>query len=169
MSEHSRFRRYVQMAARLSRHTDNEGHMGGLDLNAVLWALGGVESSFGKFAHQPRFEKAYARGGRYFSAPLDAAYGDAAAMSYGPWQVMYPNAHRITNGFVAPDDMRGMTFAAQMATVLWLDSAVLDKGARTMREIADAWNTGSHRDSILPSPQYLERAERFYGEWKESD
>ena len=171
MSEYSptRFKKYVKMAARLSRHTDDYGRMGALDINAVLWALSGVESSFGKLAHQARFEKSYARGGRYYLQPLDSLYGDAAAMSYGPWQVMYCNAHRVTNGFVSPHELQGMTFAAQIATVMWLDDAVLDRGAKTMREIADAWNTGSHRDSILPAPTYLERVEKFYGEWKESD
>ena len=167
MSEY--FKLYVRPAARMSRHADAQGHAGDLDLNAVLWALGGVESSFGKYAHQPRFEKAYARGGRYFVKDLDERFGDAAAMSYGPWQVMFANAYQVTSGFVAPDDLKGMTPEAQQATILWLDNAVLDRGARTMREIADAWNTGSHRDSILPAPEYLEKVERFYGEWRDSD
>lgn len=167
MSEY--FKLYVRSAARMSRHADAHGKAGALDLNGVLWALGGVESSFGKFAHQPRFEKAFARGGRYFDKDLDAKFGDASAMSYGPWQVMFVNAYRVTGGFVAPDELRGMTHAAQVATVLWLDNAVLDRGARTIREIADAWNTGSHRDSILPAPEYLERVERFYADWQAGD
>jgi len=167
MSEY--FRDYVKFAARLSRHADEHGKIGNLDLNGVLWALGGAESSFGEFAHQPRFERAYARGGRYFLKDLDREFGDAAAMSYGPWQVMFCNAHRVTSGYVKPDDLKGMTFAAQVATVRWLDSAVLDRGAKSIRDIADAWNTGSHRDNILPAPQYLEKVERFYREWQEAD
>jgi len=165
MSEY--FRSYVRHAAKLSRFADDFGKVGNLDLNAALWALGGAESTFGKFAHQPRFEKAYARGGRYFLPDLDKQFGDAAAMSYGPWQVMYCNAHKVTGGYITPDDMKGMTYAAQVATVKWLDHAVLARGARSMREIADAWNTGSHRDNILPAPEYLEKVERFYLEWSD--
>jgi len=161
-----RFAKYVKMGARLSAHTDSEGQMpDGLDLNAVLWALGGIESSFGTCAHQPRFEPAYGRGGRYFSAPLDDKFGDAAAMSYGPWQVMFPNAYKAANTFITPSELTGCTFAALSVTVLWLDGYVIGRGARTLEQIADAWNTGSHRDAIRPAPKYLGLAQRYYAEW----
>jgi len=168
------FESYVKMAARLSRHTDDEGIMlsgtapdgtPGLDLNGVLWALSGVETSFGRNAQQTRYESAYGRNGRYSSEDLIASYGDHAAMSYGPWQIMFVNAYDALNGFVRPAELTGITYPAMGATVMFLDNRVIDRGADTLEKIADAWNTGSHRDSIRPSARYLRDVETYYNEW----
>jgi hypothetical protein len=70
----------------------------GLDGTRLLWAIAFDESSDGANC-APRHEPAYCRGGRYFDRQKTAQWNCLAHMSYGPWQVMYPNCC----GGAAPD------------------------------------------------------------------
>ena len=134
------------------------GEASSVDFEALLWAIGGVESSFGR-NNVPRHEAAYHRGGRYFDRKLDRKFGCHAHCSYGPWQVMYPNVVTIK-----PADPRLMLdpLHALPITVGWMQY-VVGRGAVTVRDIADAWNSGSHRDSIVPI-RYIRKVERLYAE-----
>ena len=128
-----------------------------VDFDALLYAIGGVESSFGKW-FGPRHEKAYCRGGRYFDRKLTRKYNCLAHCSYGYWQVMYANAARI-NARVEPSLMLDPLHALPI-TIGWMQH-VVGRGAVTVRDIADAWNSGSHRDAIVPV-RYIEKVERLY-------
>jgi hypothetical protein len=59
-----------------------------LDKTKLLWAIAGVESSFG-LNSTPRHEPGYCFGGRYFDRERTHDWGCLAHCSYGPWQVMF--------------------------------------------------------------------------------
>jgi len=59
-----------------------------LDKVRLLWAVAGVESSFGLNC-SPRHETGYCYGGRYFDRERSKAWGCLAHCSFGPWQVMF--------------------------------------------------------------------------------
>lgn len=161
VSEAPGFRDYVKFAASLSKHRDD------YDVGRILFALSAIESSYGRF-NLPRFEPAFARGGRYFQKSLDEKFGDLAACSLGPWQIMFPNAWLVLRGQVNPEEFLlsdGMTVAAAVASVRWLDEQIIDAGATELEDIADAWNTGSFRDSIKPAPVYYRKVREGWNAW----
>ncbi len=125
---------------------------------ALLWAIGGAESSFGR-NNVPRHEAAYCRRGRYFDPKLDRKFGCHAHCSYGPWQLMYANV--VTIKPIDPELMLDPLHALPI-TVEWL-RRVIKRGAVTVRDIADAWNSGSHRDSIVPV-RYINRVTALYNQ-----
>ncbi|KKL59468.1 hypothetical protein LCGC14_2215080 [marine sediment metagenome] len=130
-----------------------------VDFEALLWAIGGVESSFGTF-FGPRHENAYCRGGRYFSRVLTRKHNCMAHCSYGPWQLMYANAVSIKKA-ITPELMLEPLHALPI-TVGWM-RRVVRRGANTPSKIADAWNSGSHRDSIVPR-KYIIKVLSLYRE-----
>jgi hypothetical protein len=133
----------------------------GLDPYALLYMLGGVESSFGLVARQARFEKAFSRGGPYFVPELDKEFGDMAACSYGPWQIMFVNARRVCPE-VTPEELRTSVRAAGVASALFLNSQLAAKKPQTAAEVLDVWNTGTQRDSLKPSPHYTDKGVGYY-------
>ena len=128
-----------------------------VDFEALLWAIGGVESSHGTF-FGPRHENAYCRGGRYFSRVLTRKHNCMAHCSYGPWQIMFANAVAIKKP-ITPELMLDPLHALPI-TVGWM-RRVVGRGARNVRDIADAWNSGSHRDKFIPVA-YIKKVEALY-------
>jgi hypothetical protein len=61
-----------------------------LDRVRLLWAIAGVESSFGLNC-TPRHEQGYCYSGKYFDRQRSHDWGCLAHCSFGPWQVMYPH------------------------------------------------------------------------------
>jgi hypothetical protein len=59
-----------------------------LDRVKLLWAIAGVESSFGLNC-TPRHETGYCHGGKYFDRGRSHVWGCLAHCSFGPWQVMF--------------------------------------------------------------------------------
>lgn len=124
----------------------------GLDIDGpqLLWALAGKESSFGANC-TPRHEDGYCPDahGRYSSAPivqtLTAKFGHAAHCSYGPWQILLVNCGQDAD----PQRFERCEYAA-MKTVAHINTAILDKGATTIEQIADAYNSGNFRDGNVP-------------------
>ena len=133
----------------------------GIDTEALLRALGKVESSSGR-NNVTRHENSYCRGGKYFNRTLYRKFGCDAHCSYGPWQIMYANVSQITSGEISPMEMHDPQVAL-MVTVEWLNRKVIARGADTVTKIADAWNSGSHRDNIVPI-KYIAKLLRAYQE-----
>ncbi|KKL95933.1 hypothetical protein LCGC14_1849580 [marine sediment metagenome] len=131
----------------------------GVNPEALLWAIGGVESTWGR-NNVPRHEKAYHRGGAYFNRALDRRFGCAAHCSYGPWQLMYENVQAISKKEITPQEMND-TLTALVVSVEWLNQRVIGRGADTVAKIADAWNSGTHRDRIIPVA-YIDKVVRKY-------
>ena len=150
------FKRLARLAAPILRQAPELG----LDPYALLYMLGGLESSWGT-NNVPRFERSYARGGRYFSPDLDRLHGDHAAMSYGPLQIMFRNAVDTLPG-ITPERLMEPVTSVVVATE-FLNGAVLRRfSASTPEAVLDAWNTGNPNDRILPADAYLKRGVQYY-------
>ena len=128
----------------------------GVDGQQLLWAMAGVESSFGTNC-TPRHEPAFDVDGKYgHNPPMPALlekYGSpAAASSYGPWQVMLCNA-----GGLGPADFDDIDKAAH-ASVAYLNLALRRFRPSDLDEIGECWNAGS----IKPDPEYTTKLSKNY-------
>lgn len=141
-----------------------------IDGARLLWAISGCESSFGANC-APRHEEAYCTGG-YSRNPeviaLTAQYGHAAHCSFGPWQTLLINVESFGPGDVllmasdvAPEEMNDCDSAAQRAAIFINHNILRREGARTVGEIADAYNSGDWRDRLVPV-QYIADCDRYY-------
>jgi len=128
----------------------------GVDGVQLLWAMSGVESSFGENC-QPRFEPAYFTGGHYGShlpmPALIASLGRAAACSYGPWQIMFCDAPPS----YSPSSFDFIQACAQ-ATVPDLNRKLRMFRPQTLAQIGDCWNAGH----ITPDPGYEAKLKAMY-------
>lgn len=147
-----------QIGEKLMREPQKRGLSG----FALLYALGGIESAFGRIP-VPRFEAAYSvnAGGRYRNAALHKLFGDAAAASYGPWQIMFPNARRMVPT-ITPQAMMTSPMECLLATVLFLDHEINLKKCVSVESVLDTWNTGRPDDSIKPAPPYMVNGLAYY-------
>lgn len=119
------------------------------DPEKVLLALVAMESAGGRRA-VPRHEKSYDRGGKWFNADLARLWGSWAACSYSSFQIMYPVAVEL--GFDpqrSPGDLHDDEVAIHWV-LAYIQKRIIDKGATSVRDFADAYNSGSHRDSFVP-------------------
>lgn len=85
-------------------------------------------------------------------------YGVRTAASYGPWQMLYHTAADL--GY--DDEPEGL-YSESTARV-WADrllSRIFAQGAETVEQVADAWNSGSFRDGIVPH-EYIARVAAEY-------
>jgi hypothetical protein len=139
---------------------------------ALLRAICQVESSYGKNIGA-RFEPAYGYKGRYWTAAhvreLWWKHGDLAACSYGPTQILYVVAWEL--GYrEAPCVLHSCWEHALEYTVELLNRRILArfrKGqgwvahAVTIEDIADSYNSGTHRDLNVPE-KYIEKFQDAY-------
>lgn len=114
---------------------------------AALGALAEIESSFGKY-NIPKHENAFDVGGKLFSKSLWERWGAWAACSYSSWQLMFPVAVEL--GFTGrPQDLWDDETA-----ILWvmeyIERRILKRGCTTIEDFADAYNSGSFKDNIVP-------------------
>ncbi|MCE5247950.1 hypothetical protein LLG88_13635 [bacterium] len=126
----------------------------------VLWAFAAVESSYGRDRGVPRHERAYAPGGvmyRQSAAVRDlyARFGPGAACSYGTWQMMFPTAREL--GFNGPPE--ALKDDAVLAPLV-CRFLVRSQGG-TLENAADAYNSGSWRDTCVPL-DYVAKIVRAY-------
>lgn len=114
---------------------------------AALAALAENESRYGQF-NIPKHERAYDFSGKYFQPDLWRKFGSWSACSYSSWQLMYPVAVEL--GFAGrPQDL-----ACDEIAIYWvmkyIDQRIIQKGCQTLEQFADAYNSGSFRDQIIP-------------------
>lgn len=120
----------------------------------ILAALAEVESTFGSNC-RPKYEPAYDVGGGYWT-PDNAkkwswyTYGPIVCCSYSSWQMMYPTALELglcptLNPTCLNHDEIAVNYVCE-----YLIKRVLDKGAGSLEELADAYNSGSFRDKNVP-------------------
>ena len=147
-----------RFAAALTRNTPKD-----LNAFAVYYAIGGVESSFGRFAGCARFEDAFSRNrkGKYAEKALTDLYGDAAACSLGPWQIMFSNAARMVPG-ITPGQMLDSMALCAVASARFMDYTFSRLKGSDIVAVGDAWNTGNDRDTILPAPKYIADIQGYY-------
>lgn len=121
-----------------------------IDGRKLLWALSGCESSFGENC-TPRHEPAFDVGGKYSTAPEQAKlledFGHAGACSYGPWQILLVNCRPGTS----PEHMTNLDRCG-LETTVFLNARILKgEGAKTVAEIAEAYNSGKWRWEEVPA------------------
>ena len=112
----------------------------GIDGAQLLWAISGNESSFGENCaprHEPAFDVSGIYGGTPAMRPLLAAYGSAAASSYGPWQILFCNCPA---GY-SPSYGDDLDKAAQ-ATVRYLNMLLARWTCSSLADVGECWNAG---------------------------
>ena len=133
-----------------------------VDYPLLLWTLSGLESSHGRDRLFVRHEPGYMPGGRYYQADKWKVYGVLASSSFGSFQLMYQVATEL--GFAGhPIELQDdMTCAAWAATLIE-QRIVKRQGAKTLRDVLDAYNSGSHRDGLVPAA-YIKNGILLYEE-----
>jgi len=132
------------------------------DPERMLLALVDVESARGRFAI-PRHEKSFDTGGRWFNKELSRRWGAWSACSYSSFQIMYPVAVEL--GFDperSPADLNDDDIAIHWA-IEYIRRRILGRGAKSVRDFADAYNSGSHRDDFVPVA-YCDKFVKAYNE-----
>ena len=154
----------------------------GIDPRALLIAITGNESSWGTDC-APRFEPGYYRGGSYYGKPanewlraLVRRYSQCAAMSWGPWQILFPVAYEL--GYKGSAHAHPWGLYEPEVSLHWVveylnrrtfrewpgaPTPALVPPAMTVREVADSYNTGSFRDQNY-NPKYEDNLEAHYAE-----
>lgn len=123
---------------------------GDVNGTALLAALAWKESSFGRDGGHPRIEPAYRPNGALHRAhvpALYALYGDCAAASWSSWQIMFPTAVEL--GYAGEPWGLWEDRTAVLWVIAYIERAV-KRGAATVEQIADAYNSGSHKDRFVP-------------------
>lgn len=120
------------------------------DKPRFLYALSGVESNYGR-NNKPRFEAAYAPGGRYFTNELlqrkHIEYSNDASCSWGPWQIMYIVAAEY--GYESEPLHLHLAETSCYYVIEHLNKFVR-RGAQSIEDLLDSYNTGNFRDSNKP-------------------
>lgn len=136
-----------------------------VDSEALLWAVYECEK-YTKQYRVPRFEHAYAPGGLYFRNSTMvrreyAKWGSYAACSFSNFQIMFIVAREL--GYDAPPLALDKDSVALPYVVRYINTRVLKRGAATVEEIADAYNSGTHKDDIKPE-RYINKFTRKYAQ-----
>ena len=130
---------------------------------SILWVIAGLESIWGAKAKFCRSEKAFSHGGPYFHVELWATYGVLASCSVGAWQVMVPVAWEL--GY-RDDPWRLIDdplICGYWATEYIVRRSIQRDHAKTLTDILDGYNSGTHRDAHVPTA-YIARGIEIYRE-----
>lgn len=141
-----------------------EQHFPFINGEAYLAATAQVESGFGKYA-VPKYEKAYDLGGRYAHVGYWQKYGSHYACSYSSFQIMYPVACEL--GFMgSPYEL-----SDDHTAILWVLELFKKRGVRqnlsSVDEMADFYNSGSARDTMIPT-KYIADIKHHYSIFAEN-
>jgi hypothetical protein len=112
----------------------------GLDPVKVMTAIAGNESTVGANCG-PRHEPAFDVGGLFATgqqAALLATYGSAAACSYGPWQMLFPNF----NDHTVDDLLTTLDVLAQEFVRYFNHYVITVRQAANLEQIGMCWNAG---------------------------
>lgn len=115
-----------------------------IDGKSLLWALSLNESEGGEDCG-PRHEPAYDVGGDYADVELLEQFGSAAACSYGPLQIMLPNASEGAK----PSDFDDLDTAMEYS-VDFLNKELQRFKPLTLTTIGQIWNHGSPTSAMSP-------------------
>ena len=133
-----------------------------LDPEAILWAIYKCER-YTKNNRNPRFEVAYAPGGRYYEVEhVKQAFdkwGNWAACSYSNFQILFIVALEL--GYTGPPLALDKDEVALPLVTKYVNNRILKKGADTVESVADAYNSGTHRDKNVPW-KYIRKFRKHY-------
>lgn len=133
----------------------------GIDAEALLWAVYRCEK-YDKHNRVPRYEKAYAPEGAYFNDAVEKLYkkwGVFASCSYSNFQILFVVAVEL--GYEGPPLALDHDSVALPYVVRYIYRRCVHTGAKTVEEIADAYNSGTHLDDNVPAA-YIKRFRQYY-------
>lgn len=136
--------------------------VGFADPKRLLTAIAVVESGYGTY-NVPKYEKAYDLGGRYGNKAEWLKWGALAACSYSSFQIMYAVAREM--GYQGSPIGLCHDDVALPYVIKLLQRRILDRGASTLADVADAYNSGNFRDSVVPTA-YIAKFLAAYNESK---
>ena len=146
----------------------------GVETNLLLSAIARVETEGGR-NNWPRLEKSYIPAGQEFTVQGHLIsgtgrnvntivrqrwekWGLASAASWGWWQILYHTAADLGFGDAPPELMYPGICEPYVVKRL---EKIAATGAKTVRDFADSWNSGSWRDANLV-PEYTAKIEAAY-------
>lgn len=134
-----------------------------LNAEAILWAIYHCEK-YDTYNRDPRFEPAYAPDGFYFNNSIDirrywAKWGREAACSYSNFQIMFPTACEL--GYTGPPAALDFDRIALPFVCKYVQRRIINRGATTPEQVADAYNSGSYQDAVKPE-KYMKKFRRYY-------
>lgn len=127
------------------------------DCEVLLKTIATIESSYGKF--KKRYEKAYDFGGRYENKYLLEKYGKEAACSLSSFQIMFTTA--VEMGFKGSPYELNYDEIAIYYVIEFIQRRILDKGANTLQQVFDAFNSGNFKDKNVPQ-EYIDKSINVY-------
>jgi hypothetical protein len=142
----------------------------GINPLALLHAIAEQETGHGARRFASKHEKGYCYGSTMYQGPNGGplrqatwTYGCLAHSSFGTWQVMFIVAAEL--GFDGdPVKLRDDDVCIEYVVRL-LNRRILGKYQRpTLAAIADAYNSGSATDAIVPT-EYIAGIEKHYAKW----
>jgi hypothetical protein len=135
----------------------------GVDGVRLLWAIAGRETTFGDNC-TTMHEAGYCYGGKYSKDAvvkhLSTEWGCLAHQSYGPWQILFYEANRFDPA-ADPIHLLNSPIYCGALVVKKMNDIFAKQHPATVREIADAWNSGSCRDAIIPK-DYMDAVQSNY-------
>lgn len=156
----------MAVLAAIEKHVANLKLPPGVTPRRLLKAIASVESSGGLNAvarHERGFCPNEGPGTRARLRKAGAEgrhmqYGCLSCCSYGPWQVLYHTAADL--GYVGAPALLGDP-AVNVMWAITLLNRIVARGAADLRDIADAYNSGTHRDENRV-PEYTTKVAAAY-------
>lgn len=130
---------------------------------ASLWGLYHCER-YDQNNTEPRFEPAYAPEGYYYEHSSEVRdrwtfYGRASACSYSNFQILFNTACEL--GYNGPPLALDKDSLAIEYVCRYIRHRIIDRGATKPEHVADAYNSGSFKDEIIPDA-YIRKFMRYY-------
>src|SRR5579863_4334734 len=127
---------------------------------ALMLAIAAVETGGGQVDYAghdcgPRHEPAYDVDGHFYKTStslqnLISGYGSAAAMSYGPWQMMFDN---FVDSRSSPEELLVNLDLCASEFVNFFNHYVLHYHPTSVEEVGEIWNAGH----ITSDPAYTDK------------
>jgi len=134
-----------------------------LDAEAILWGLYHCEK-YDEYNKDPRFEKSYAPAGYYFEHSEEVRnnwfiWGREAACSFSNFQILFATAKEL--GYAGPPAALDSDAVSLPFVCKYVHRRIIDKGATLPEQVADAYNSGSFQDAIVPA-DYIKKFIKYY-------
>ena len=118
----------------------------------LIGSIAEVESKFGLY-NLPKHERAFDLGGKYENLSRWKRWGAWAACSYSSFQIMYPVACEVgydEDPWDRPPSDLWDDHVAIHWVLTYIRERILEQGVSTIKDFADAYNSGTHKDRLIP-------------------
>jgi len=134
-----------------------------IDAPSLLWAVYFSEK-YNKKNRVPRFEPAYAPGGYYYDHSSEVRreyemWEESACCSYSNFQILYIVAREL--GYQGPPLGLDRDSVAIEFVVKYINQRIFGRGAKTVEQVADGYNSGSFKDGYQPV-KYIQKFLKHY-------